>query len=80
MANAFDKTQATLRHRRHIRTARAGHHGMSAFAVAIGGKADIAFCGAYVCFWPRTWAGGSGWQGDSERCVGECNLFRRKAV
>src|SRR6185369_1633134 len=22
----------------------------SAFAVAIGGKADIAFCGAYVCF------------------------------
>src|SRR5262245_2404919 len=24
---------------------------MSAFAVAIGGKADIACCGAYVCFW-----------------------------
>src|SRR5262245_53940683 len=23
---------------------------MSAFAVAIGGKADIAFCGAYICF------------------------------
>jgi hypothetical protein len=22
---------------------------MSAFAVAIGGKADIAFCSAYVC-------------------------------
>jgi len=24
--------------------------GMSAFAVAIGGKADIAYCIAYVCF------------------------------
>jgi hypothetical protein len=23
--------------------------GKSAFAVAIGGKADIAFCGAHVC-------------------------------
>ena len=23
---------------------------MSAFAVAIGGKADIAFCAAHVCF------------------------------
>jgi len=26
---------------------------MSAFAVAIGGKADIAFCGAYVGLWPK---------------------------
>jgi hypothetical protein len=25
-------------------------YGMSAFAVAIGGKADIAFCSAGVCF------------------------------
>jgi len=24
--------------------------GMPAFVVAIGGKADIAYCGAYVCF------------------------------
>ena len=24
--------------------------GMSAFAVAIGGKADMTFCTAYVCF------------------------------
>jgi hypothetical protein len=26
---------------------------MSAFAVAIGGKADIVFCGAHVRFWPK---------------------------
>ena len=26
------------------------HWHMSAFVVAIGGKADIAFCGANVCF------------------------------
>jgi hypothetical protein len=26
------------------------HCGMSAFAVAIGGKADTAFCSAGVCF------------------------------
>jgi len=26
--------------------------GMSAFAAAIGGKADIAFCGAHVCYGP----------------------------
>src|SRR6478752_2321206 len=33
-----------------------GHHhcGMSAFAVAIGSKADLARCGAYVCLWPKT--------------------------
>jgi len=27
--------------------------GMSAFAVAIGGKADTAYCGAYVCLSPK---------------------------
>jgi len=26
---------------------------MSAFAVAIGGKADMAYCIAHVCFWPK---------------------------
>jgi len=26
---------------------------MSVFAVAIGGKADMACCTAYVCFWPK---------------------------
>jgi len=26
---------------------------MSAFVVAIGGKAEVAFCGAHVCFWPK---------------------------
>jgi len=26
---------------------------MSAFAVAIGGKADMTCCGAYVRFWPK---------------------------
>jgi hypothetical protein len=26
---------------------------MSAFAVAIEAKSDIAFCGAYVCFRPK---------------------------
>jgi len=26
---------------------------MSAFAVAIGGKADMTFCSAHVCFWPK---------------------------
>jgi hypothetical protein len=26
------------------------HHGMSAFAVAIGGEADMSLCAAHVCF------------------------------
>jgi len=26
---------------------------MSAFAVAIRGKADIYYCTAHVCFWPK---------------------------
>jgi len=26
---------------------------MSAFVVAFGGKADMTFCSAHVCFWPK---------------------------
>jgi len=26
---------------------------MSAFMVAIGGKADMSWCAAHVCFWPK---------------------------
>jgi len=26
---------------------------MSAFTVAIGAKADMSFCTAYVCLWPK---------------------------
>jgi len=47
----------------------------------LGVKRTSLFAAHMSAFDPkRTWAGGSGWQGDSERCVGECNLFRRKAV
>jgi len=33
---------------------------MSAFAVAIGGKADMRFCNAHVGFWPKADIEGEG--------------------
>jgi hypothetical protein len=48
---------------------------MSAFAVAIEAKSDIAFCGAYVCFRPKADIQGALKPGDGrQRAVSILNL------